>query len=57
MLIRGWEKRLWEADADAMAYKDVVKMTCIESKKGEYGGEHGYGSRMKSRCWKCAYKN
>jgi len=28
-----------------------------ELRKGEYGGEHGYGSRMKSRRWKCAYQN
>jgi len=28
-----------------------------ESRKSEYGGEHGYGSRMKSRRWKYAYQN
>jgi len=39
MLIRGWERRLGEeiggrqSDADAMAFKDVVKMTSIEGQR------------------------
>jgi len=41
MLIRGWEKRLRRhIEADAMAYNDVVKMTCIEGQRcGVNGGQ------------------
>jgi len=43
------QSNLEQTIAQAMVFKVF--------EKGEYGGEHGYGSRMKSRRWKCAYQN
>jgi len=35
----------------------IAQAKFLSREKGEYGGEHGYGSRMKSRRWKCGFQN